>query len=189
MYPDVCLNSSDDHTFMVPYEVCLVSEHIKETLDISDQYDEKPTFDLITISGANLEVVIEFMKNYRETPFDANFKKPVDFSLFPSYCNKLLESYPFIYENGDPRVSLTSILFAASMMRIESLQNLIIAKFVTSIENKNLKEMFALFDIPEDTVVTQEEVEQLQQEYAYAFENEETSETKNNFNSDDDEDN
>ena len=27
------------------------------------------------------------------------------------------------------------------------------------------------------------------QEYAYAFENEETSETKNNFNSDDDEDN
>jgi hypothetical protein len=163
--------------FMVPYEVCCVSEHIKETLDISDQYDENPTFDLITINGGNLEVIVEFMKNYKETPFSPNFEKPVDFNNFPAYCNKLLKSHVFIYENGDPRVSLTSILIAATTLKIESLQNLIIAMFVTSIENKNLKEMFALFGIPEDTVVTQEEVEQLQKEYAYAFEDETQSET------------
>jgi len=167
MYPDVCLNSNDGHMFMVPYDVCSVSEHIKETLDISDQYDETPTFDLVLISGANLEIVIEFMKNYKETPF--NITTPVDFEALPSYCNKLLDSYPFIYENGDPRVSLTSIMFAANALRFEALQNLIIQKFMASIENKNTKEIFALFNIPEDTVVTPEEVEQLEREYAYAF--------------------
>ncbi len=156
--------------FMVPYEVACVSGHIKETLDISDQYDENPTFDLMTINGSTLEAIVAYMKNFKETPFETPLKKPVDFAGLPSYCNELLDNTKFIYEASDPRVSLTSILFGANMLKIDSLMNIIVAKFSSSIAGKNVKQMFALFDIPEDTVVTQEEVQQLQKDYAYAFE-------------------
>lgn len=163
MNPDICLKSVDGHMFMVPYDVACISKHIEETLSISDQYDDIPTFDLITINGTTLEAIVKYMKNYKELPFES-------LESLPDYCNELLDNTLFIYDASDPRVSLTSILFAANMLKIDSIIKIIVGKFKSSLTGKNLKQMFGVFNIPEDTVVTPEEVEKLKNEHYYLFE-------------------
>ena len=169
----VQLNSVDGHSFVVPKEICAISQHIQDTLDMSDQYEELPTLDLVQINGPNLEIIVNFMKEYHKNPFEP-LTRETPYESIPEYYRSLLESTKLISDDGSTLedVSLMNLMICANHLQMEPLTSLIAYNMAHLIKDKNLKERFALFGIPEDHVVNQEDVEKLKEEYSYAFEEE-----------------
>ena len=169
----VQLNSFDGHSFVIPKDICHISQHIQDTLDMSDQYEELPTLDLVQINGLNLEIIVNFMKEYHKNPFEP-LTRETPYESIPEYYRNLLETTKLISENGSTidDVSLMNLMICANNLQIEPLTSLIAYNMARLIKDKNLKERFALFGIPEDHAVNQEDVEKLKEEYSYAFEEE-----------------
>ena len=169
----VQLISNDGHSFVVPKELCAISQHIQDTLDISDQYEELPTMDLIQINGIMLEIIVNFMREYHSNPFET-LTRDTPYDSIPPYYRNLLETVRLI---GTPiDVSLMSLMICATSLQIEPLSSLIAYNMARLIKDKNLKQRFALFDIPEDHVVNQADVDKLREDYSYAFTNEQEQE-------------
>lgn len=172
----VQLNSNNGHSFCLTESECAISNHICETLNISDQYDEQPTLDLIQINGANLEIIVNFMKEHAVRPILESNPKSINLENLSENYKQMFSNVKMVSENlqdiHGSDVSIVSLLIAANHLQIESLQSILIKMMISSIEGKTLKQMFAVFSIPEDTVVTPEEVEEIRQTYSYAFEEE-----------------
>ena len=171
----VQLNSNDGHSFVVPKELCAISQHIQDTLDISDQYEELPTMDLIQINGIMLEIIVNFMREYHSNPFET-LTRDTPYDSIPAYYRNLLETLKLIGTPNVDDVSLMSLMICGTSLQIEPLSSLIAYNMARLIKDKNLKQRFALFDIPEDHVVNQADVEKLREDYSYAFTNEQEQE-------------
>lgn len=172
----VQLNSNNGHSFCLTESECAISSHIRETLNISDQYDEQPTLDLIQINGANLEIIVNFMKEHAKAPILESDPKSINLENLSENYKQMFTNIKMVSENlqdiHGSDVSIVSLLIAANHLQIECLKSILIKMMISSIEGKTLKQMFAVFSIPEDTVVTPEEVEEIRQTYSYAFEEE-----------------
>lgn len=171
----VQLNSNDGHSFVVPKEICHISQHIQDTLAMSDQYEELPTLDLVQINGLNLEIIVNFMKEYNKNPFKP-LTRDTPYESIPEYYRNLLETLKLIGTPNVDDVSLMSLMICATSLQIEPLSSLIAYNMARLIKDKNLKQRFALFDIPEDHVVNQADVDKLREDYSYAFTNEQEQE-------------
>lgn len=178
------LNSIDGHSFVISKEICGISQHIQNTLNISVPDEEMPIIDLVQLNGANLEIIVNFMKEYHQNPF-ATLTRETIYDTIPEYYRNLLETTKLISDNGDLNdVSLMNLMVFASNLQIDCLSSLIAYNIAHLIRDKSHKQRFALFNIPEDHVVNQEDVDKLRDEYSYAFEN--TNEVDNNGDSDSD---
>lgn len=171
----VQLISNDGRSFSVPEEICAASEHINNTLSISDQYDTNPTFDLMLINGDNLEVIVEFMTMHAANPI--TLVKPIDFTKLPKYANDFLNKTKMVSDNmqdlTNTEVSLLSLLYGASKLQITVLKELIIAKILNSVRNQNINELHILFGLPETHNINHAELRNIHEKFAYAFESDE----------------
>jgi hypothetical protein len=173
MSRNVQLISNDGRSFSVPEEICAASEHINNTLSISDQYDTNPTLDLMLINGANLEVIVEFMTMHAANPIS----EPVVIANLPKYATDLLNNLKMV--SGDMKdltnteVSLLSLLYGASKLQITVLKELIIAKILDSVRNQNINELHILFGLPETHNINHAELRNIHEKFAYAFESDE----------------
>ncbi len=164
------LNSSDRHSFVVSKDICHVSKHIMNILDMSDPDEEHPEMDLITINGANLEIIVSFMKEYAVRPFD-ELTKDTNYDTIPEYYRKLLESTTLISEMGDMTdVTLMNLLIHAESLQINSLVSLIAYNIARLMRSKStIKDIYVMFGIPADHVPKQEDIDKIRNDYAYVL--------------------
>jgi hypothetical protein len=170
----VQLISNDGRSFSVPEEICAASEHINNTLSISDQYETNPTLDLMLINGANLEVIVEFMTMHAANPIPTPLVKPVVFANLPKYATDFLNNLKMVSGNmkdlTNTEVSLLSLLYGASKLQITVLRELLMAKLVDSVRDKNINQLHILFGLPETHNINHAELRKIHEQYAYAFE-------------------
>ncbi len=183
----IILITNDGERFEVPEEIAKVSEHIKETIEMSIE-ELEPTMDLVNINGTTLAIIINYMEEYLKEPFDP-IPKPLPKeglgSILREYYNDLLNinfvranisDYPVdasaITSNSSRCIegtSLTELLTAANFLQIPSLKQLIAAKIADSVRNKNIQQIFKLYGVP-NHVPSWEDLERVRNEHAYAFE-------------------
>ncbi len=171
---NVQLTSNDGRSFTLSEEVCSISEHISNTLNISDPDEELPVLDIVQINGANMEVIVDFMRMYAANPIPTPLEKPVVFANLPKYATDLLDSLKMVAGNmkdlTNTEVSLMSLLYGANILQISILKQLLMAKLVDSVRNKNMRQLNALFGLPDDYTINHAELRDIQEKYAYAFE-------------------
>lgn len=160
---NVQLISSDGISYVVPKSAALISEHIKQTLGISDPDEELPTLDLMNINSDHLEHLVNFMKLYDESPFN------VESDNLPEYMNSIL-NIKFITHADSGKLSLVSLLVAANNIQINVLKKIVMNKIFETMKGKTFYEIKQLFELPEDIVITSEEVNELRNQYSYLFE-------------------
>ena len=163
------LNSNDGHSFVIPKDICSISQHIKNTLDISDQYEELPVMDLVQISGANLEIIVNFMREYSTNPFP-ELTRTTQYDTIPEYYRQMLESTRLITNAGDlSDVTLMNIMIGANSLEMDCLTSLIAYYMAHVIRDKPLRERYVLFGLPADHIAKPEDIDQIRKDYAYAF--------------------
>ena len=175
----VQLNSNDNMQFIVPKEHCVIAHHIRDTLNMSDPDEELPTLDFPNINGQNLGKLVEFMYMYAKEPFtpiEAPLKEENKnpFAGLPEYYSNLLNNTKLVSNNLEDihgsDMSLMSLMISANYLQMECLVELIAAKLADTVRDKNMKQVFPLFGIPEDHVPKQEDIDKLREEYAYVLE-------------------
>ncbi len=137
----VRLVSSDGRRFDAPIEDCRESEYIRFLLEMSCAED-LPVVEFPTIRGEVLEIIVEFMREFRTEPF----ARPLPIMLpkgdlsviFRSYYSNFLEALrprPFIIANTSAEISVNylEVWRAAKRLNLVSLVELIQLLFVRSI--------------------------------------------------------